>query len=134
MYQVAVHAEFSAAHAIVIRGETEPLHGHNWHITAIVEGPELDRDGLLVDFHLVEHHLRDIAAGFHNQNLNACRPFADGLNPTAENIARYLAEELSGRMAGRLPRGASLHSIRITEAPGCAATYFPPSPTMAHPA
>ncbi|QYU66529.1 6-carboxytetrahydropterin synthase [Leptolyngbya sp. 15MV] len=54
MYEIDVQAEFSAAHAIRIAGIVEPLHGHNWHVTATVVGPELDADGLLCDFHTIE--------------------------------------------------------------------------------
>jgi 6-pyruvoyltetrahydropterin/6-carboxytetrahydropterin synthase len=129
VFQIEVQADFSAAHALVIGGGLEPVHGHNWHITATLRGARLDDDGLLVDFHMVERHLRDIAAAFHNGNLNDQRPFRGGepgaLNPSAENVARHIAEELSGRIAGKLPPGIALVSVRITEAPGCAATYYP---------
>jgi 6-pyruvoyltetrahydropterin/6-carboxytetrahydropterin synthase len=126
VYQIEVEAEFSAAHALVIAGRREPIHGHNWHVTAKVRGNELDADGLLVDFHMVERHLREIAAGFHNGNLNDSEPFGkNGHNPSAENVARHIADELQRRIAGGLPRGAQLVSVRITEAPGCAATFYP---------
>jgi 6-pyruvoyltetrahydropterin/6-carboxytetrahydropterin synthase len=129
VYQIEVQAEFSAAHALVIAGKREPVHGHNWHITATVRGGALDGDGLLVDFHLVERTLREIAAAFHNGDLNEHVPFRSeggaGVNPSAENVARHIADELSGRLTGRLPRGAQIVSVRLTEAPGCAATYFP---------
>lgn len=126
MFEINVQAEFSAAHAIRIGGELEPVHGHNWHITASIAGDELDSDGLLVDFHLVERQLREIASFYHNGNLNDLEPFGT-LNPSAENVARHIGEELWRRLAGRMPRGARLTSLRITEAPGCAAIYYPPA-------
>ena len=30
VYEITVEDEFCAAHAIVIRGEREAVHGHNW--------------------------------------------------------------------------------------------------------
>ena len=120
MFQLRIEAVFSAAHAIAIRGARETLHGHDWRITAIVQAPRLDADGLVCDFHLVERDLRDIAARFHNRNLNDVAPFTD-LNPTAEHVAMHLATEL----ARTLPSGVSLYSLTVTEAPGCAATYLP---------
>jgi 6-pyruvoyltetrahydropterin/6-carboxytetrahydropterin synthase len=125
MFEVAVQAEFSAAHAIRIGATLEPVHGHNWHITATIAGPSLDRNGLLLDFHLVEAHLREIAALYDNANLNELEPFRSTLNPTAENVARHIADELARRLEDRLPPGAAITSVRITEAPGCAATYYP---------
>ncbi len=120
MFEISVETEFSAAHALLIDGRREPLHGHNWHVTATVAGPDLDRDGLLCDFHAVERALREITARFQNANLNDLPPFAAGLNPSAENVARHIAERLAA-----LPVGARLESVRVTEARGCAATYRP---------
>jgi 6-pyruvoyltetrahydropterin/6-carboxytetrahydropterin synthase len=125
MYEIAVQAEFSAAHAVAIGGRLEPVHGHNWLVTVVLAGPDLDADGLLVDFHLVERHLRQIAAELHNSSLNEHERFRGGVNPTAEQVARSFADELAQRLAGRLPAGAAIRSVRITEAPGCAATYYP---------
>lgn len=132
MYEIDVQAEFSAAHAIRIAGIVEPLHGHNWHVTATVVGPELDADGLLCDFHTIEQSLRQITARFHNRNLNDCPPFrpADrdpGINPTAELVARQIARELSAAIDLSLAPHARLVRVRVTEAPGCAATYHTPN-------
>jgi len=125
MYEITVQAEFAAAHALVIAGVREPIHGHNWHVTVTVAGEKLDTDGLLCDFHTVEDVLREIVGPFHNRNLNDCPPF-DKLNPSAELVARHVAEELAGRLNESLSPYASIASVRVTEAPGCAATYrFP---------
>jgi len=123
VFELTVEAAFSAAHALVIQGEREPLHGHDWRVTAAVEGPELDQDGLLCDFHGVEGRLREITRTFHNRNLNDTPPF-DDLNPSAEHVARWIAD----RLAPAVPDGARLSWLRVTEAPGCAATYRPPHP------
>jgi 6-pyruvoyl-tetrahydropterin synthase len=60
MFTIAVTREFCAAHAIVIAGVREPLHGHNFRVTATLEGESLDGEGLLCDFHLVERELEAI--------------------------------------------------------------------------
>ena len=124
MFDLTIEASISAAHAIVIGGQREPVHGHDWHITATISGPTLDTEGLLCDFHAAERALREVTSPFHNRNFNETSPF-DRLNPTAENIARYFAEQLGGRLRPILPPGAVLTALRITEAPGCAATYRP---------
>jgi 6-pyruvoyltetrahydropterin/6-carboxytetrahydropterin synthase len=126
MYRLTVEAEFAAAHAIVMRGEREPVHGHNWRVTATVSGPSLDQDGLLCDFHAVEKALRAATEQFHNKNLNETAPF-DRINPTAELVAVHLAEAIqAGIPASDASRGVRVESVRVTEAPGCAAIYSPP--------
>lgn len=129
MFEIAVQAEFAAAHALSIGGVREPVHGHNWHVTVTLAGPNLDDDGLLCDFHTVEASLRDLTAKFHNRNLNDIPPFSGEVNPSAENVARYLAEELSAGLDPDLSPHATIHSVRVTEAPGCAATYRIPQRT-----
>ncbi len=125
MYRLTVEAEFAAAHAIVMRGEREPVHGHNWRVTVTVAGPTLDEDGLLCDFHAIEQSLRRVSERFHNKNLNETAPF-DRTNPTAELVAVHLAEAIeAGIPAADAARGVRVESVRVTEAPGCAAIYTP---------
>jgi 6-pyruvoyltetrahydropterin/6-carboxytetrahydropterin synthase len=124
MYSLTIESVFAAAHSIAIRGDREPVHGHHWHVTATIEGESLDSDGLLCDFHVVERALAEIASKFHNRNLNEIRPF-DILNPSAEMVARHIHEELSKRVGPTITPRARVASVRVTEAPGCAATYRP---------
>lgn len=127
VYELTIQSEFAAAHAITIAGEREPVHGHNWRVTVVVQGDTLDADGLLCDFHLVERSLKEVVAPFHNRDLNAIAPF-DRLNPTAEHVARHIAEQLQSALARELPAGARVSRVGVTEAPGCEATYHPPEP------
>jgi 6-pyruvoyltetrahydropterin/6-carboxytetrahydropterin synthase len=128
MFRVAVEREFCAAHAIRIAGEVEPVHGHNWFVRVEIAGEALDEDGLLVDFHAVERSLGEIVGPFHNRSLNEAAPF-DRVNPTAEHVARHIAERLaeSGVLAGggMKARGVRVASVSVREAPGCVATYIP---------
>jgi 6-pyruvoyltetrahydropterin/6-carboxytetrahydropterin synthase len=126
VYELSIQSEFCAAHAIRIRGRMEPVHGHNWRVTATFAGDELDGDGLLVDFHLLERALVSITSELNTRSLNELPPFAGGTNPTAELVARHLADELLRRLPESARRHASLASVTVTEAPGCAATYRPP--------
>lgn len=124
MFEIQVHSEFCAAHAIIIAGTREPVHGHNWEVVATIAGETLDSDGLLCDFHSVESFLREIIGPFHNRDLNQVPPF-DRLNPSAENVARYIAEELQGRLGDGLAPLARVRSVSVTESPRCVATYRP---------
>lgn len=124
-FQAVVHDRFSAAHAITIRGEREALHGHDWAVRAVVEAPTLDGDGLVCDFHALEHALREVIAPFRNANLNDTPPF-DRVNPTAEHVAGHIGDALLARL-GRVfgDREFCLRSVSVTEAPGCKAVYKP---------
>ncbi|MBC7771718.1 MAG: 6-carboxytetrahydropterin synthase [Pyrinomonadaceae bacterium] len=134
MYELTVEAVFSAAHALVIQGALEQIHGHDWHVTAAVTGTALDADGLLVDFHAVEKALQAIVAPFKNANLNQTPPF-DRVNPSAENVAAYLAQSLDERVWRLVGAGATdrptnsagaprVAWVRVTEAHGCAVKWI----------
>jgi 6-pyruvoyltetrahydropterin/6-carboxytetrahydropterin synthase len=124
VFEISVQTEFCAAHAILIQGQREPVHGHNWHVTVTLGGESLDSDGLLCDFHAVETALAEVIAPFRNADLNRTPPFTD-VNPSAENVARFIATALQTRLT--LGGQAHLRSVRVTEAPGCAATYLLPA-------
>jgi 6-pyruvoyltetrahydropterin/6-carboxytetrahydropterin synthase len=123
MYEITVQTEFCAAHALIISGQREPVHGHNWKVAAVLAGTTLDPDGLLCDFHTAENVLKEIVSPFNNNNLNACEPFSTGTNPSAELVAKYIADELADRLDEALRPHARVASVSVTEAPGCVAKY-----------
>jgi 6-pyruvoyltetrahydropterin/6-carboxytetrahydropterin synthase len=132
MFAIDVEVRFSAAHALMIMGRREPLHGHDFLVRARVVGAALDDDGLLVDFHALHADLEAIIRPFHNANLNEQAPF-DRINPSAERLAEHICMELSRALETRLarepkkdrPRGVRVESVYVTEAPGCAAIFSP---------
>jgi len=118
-FSLEVEAEFAAAHAILLGGTRERLHGHNWRVVVSVAGERLDGEELLCDFHLVERLLGEILAPFRDANLNEAPPF-DRTNPTAEAIARHVARALSAGLARESPK-VDVEWVRVTEAPRCTA-------------
>jgi 6-pyruvoyltetrahydropterin/6-carboxytetrahydropterin synthase len=118
MFELSIEREFCAAHSLIIKGEREPTHGHNWKLQVVVAGKTLDGDGLLCDFHLVERRVDEVIRPFCYKDLNATPPF-DRLNPTAEHVVMHLAQEV----ARRLPKQVTLLHATVSEAPGCKATY-----------
>jgi 6-pyruvoyltetrahydropterin/6-carboxytetrahydropterin synthase len=122
LFQIQVTHEFCAAHSIILLSHPEPLHGHNFKATATITGDQLDDEGLLCDFHLVESTLKEICRPFNNNNLNTIPPF-DQLNPTAEHLAQYIADQLADQLDQALAPRAKVHSVSITEAPNCLAIY-----------
>ena len=120
MYLVRIERSFSAAHSLLLGGEREPVHGHDWDVEVTLAGRALDPDGLLLDFHAAERSLERILQPFRNRNLNDVPPF-DRVNPSAELVARHVA----ACMAEGLPAGVGVHAVSVGEAPGCTATYLP---------
>lgn len=120
VYELCVEREFCAAHALLIAGVREAVHGHNWRVEVVVSGAETDADGLLCDFHALERWIDEVIAPLDGVDLNATPPF-DVVNPTAEFVARHIAEAV----AARLPANTRMRAVSVTEAPGCRATYRP---------
>lgn len=124
VYEITVEDEFCAAHAIVIRGEREPVHGHNWKVSVTVAGEKLDADGLLLDFHALEKAVRAILDPFRNNDLNATPPF-DRINPTAELVAKHIADRVNEWLSPQYRGSLRANAVRVTEAPGCSVVYRP---------
>jgi 6-pyruvoyltetrahydropterin/6-carboxytetrahydropterin synthase len=118
MFELTVQREFRAAHAISMQGQREQTHDHCWQVSVVVQGDSLDDDGLLCDFHLIERELEDVIGCLRDRDLNRTPPF-DQINPTAEQVARHIGEQLAGVM----PPGVVLRSVSVTEAPGCVARW-----------
>ena len=51
---------FPATHAVVVDGEMEDLHSHDWQVRVALAGSQLDSEHLLVDFHAVERSLEGL--------------------------------------------------------------------------
>jgi 6-pyruvoyltetrahydropterin/6-carboxytetrahydropterin synthase len=123
MYEVSVEERFSASHQLRFSdGCMEPLHAHDWGVRVTVAGSRLDEAGFLVDFGLLRGRLRERLAGLVDQNLNTVSAF-DGRNPSAENLAHYIAAHVEQE----LPSGVRLLAVEVEEEPGCRARFTPPT-------
>lgn len=122
MYTLKVEGAFEAAHRVVnYPGKCDRLHGHNWLVEAEVRGTELDELGMLVDFKLVKQALKKALDRFDHRFLNELEPFSSGVNPTAENLARIIFEELETNDV--FVRDSHLHAITVYETPKSSVTY-----------
>lgn len=100
LYTLTVSSSFSAAHRLrEYEGNCERLHGHNWRVEATVESEELDARGMALDFREMKGALSDVISRLDHKLLNDIPPF-DAQNPSSENIARYIYDEMEGKMTG----------------------------------
>ena len=94
MYEVTIIKSFSAAHLLAqIGGKCEELHGHNFKVEVTVAAPSLSESGLLIDFRVVKKWLTEILDKMDHKHLNEL-PYFSGINPSAENIAKYIYGEM----------------------------------------
>jgi 6-pyruvoyltetrahydropterin/6-carboxytetrahydropterin synthase len=70
------------------------MHGHNWKVEVEVSGNVLDNVGMVLDFKDIRNSTNDIVDKLDHRFLNDLEPFKK-INPTAENIAKYIFLELS---------------------------------------
>lgn len=97
-YILTVVTEFAAAHVLrEYPGECSRLHGHNWKVEVEVSARELDAVGMGVDFKTVKAAAREVLGRLDHRHLNEVPPF-DRVNPTAENIAAYLHQEIGAML------------------------------------
>jgi len=124
MFEVIVDETFSAGHALRgYKGKCENPHGHNYRVRVKVEGEQLDSIGLLFDFAHLKRILRDLIGGVDHKFLNDQAPF-DAINPSAENIAKFLYEETSKQMRD-ISNALRIKSITVWETDETSATYTP---------
>lgn len=98
MYEVSITSRFSAAHQLKeFQGGCERLHGHNWKVEVTVGCTTLDEAGLVMDFRELKKHTLEVLDRLDHHFLNELEPFRS-VNPSSENIARYLFDTLSGRV------------------------------------
>jgi 6-pyruvoyltetrahydropterin/6-carboxytetrahydropterin synthase len=100
-YEIKVEGTFAAAHALRgYGGECERLHGHN--------------------FNELSSYLGDVLEQLDHRNLNELPAFEER-NPTAENIAAYIFEQLAPRLENT---GAALRRVTVEESSKYAASFI----------
>ena len=120
-FEVMIERHFSSAHQLRgYKGKCENLHGHNYKIEIYVRGEELNNIGLLVDFGDIKAAADEIVNYMDHRNLNELPPFDEELNPSAENLARYILEFVGSRIDDERVK---VYKVRCYETPTSVATY-----------
>mgnify|MGYP001079074627 CR=1 FL=1 len=122
MYQVSIEQHFDAAHFLRgYRGKCEALHGHRFRVVVTVKAAEVDGVGIAYDFVELKQQLGGILSKFDHTCLNEVPPF-DKINPSSENIAATIYNELQPKLAGA---PVSLACVEVWESPQSGVVYSP---------
>jgi 6-pyruvoyltetrahydropterin/6-carboxytetrahydropterin synthase len=124
MFEIRVKTHFSAAHRLDgYPGDCARVHGHNWIVEAFVQTELLDDTGIGIDFRHVKKSLETVNARLDHRMLNEVPPF-DRHNPTSENIAKYIFDELGAELASIPDHAGRVSKVTVSETPGAGASYF----------
>ena len=133
MFRVTRQIDFCYGHRLLdYDGKCRYLHGHNGRAVIVIESPQLDHRGMVMDF----SDIKRVVSGWIDENLDhrmilhRSDPAIPGLqklgeplyvidaNPTAENIAKLIHDFAAGQ-------GFPIVETRLWETPNCYATYRP---------
>jgi len=125
MYEIKKEFHFSAGHVLCGLPKDHPcgrLHGHNYIITVCLKSDKLNDVGFVQDYGELNKIKAFIDDFWDHRHLNDLVPFnpdmmATPLNPSAENMAKYLYD----RFKKDYPL---LYSITVSETPKTVATYY----------
>jgi len=119
MFIISVERHFRASHQLTLPdGSKEPVHQHDWVVTADVSSERLNNMGVVMDFQILQAMIDKTVAGFDNTALESSSYFQQN-NPSAENVAKYIYEKLRIE----LPEDVKLLNIMVVEEPGCSAKF-----------
>ena len=110
MYYVSKQMEIAGAHRLDLPYESKckNLHGHNWLVTVKCKSETLNENGMVYDF---THIKRDVHDKLDHTFIND----VVGVNPTAENIAHWICEQI----------GDTCYEVSVQESSGNVAVYRP---------
>jgi len=97
-YTLKVLTDFASAHTLRdYPGACSRMHGHNWKVELEVEAFKLNDIGIAIDFKQMKKIANEVCDRLDHHYLNEIEPFTE-INPTAENIAAYLYDEISKQL------------------------------------
>ena len=132
MFRVSVEDTFAAGHALRgYKGKCENVHGHNYKVRVILQGPTLNSIGLLYDFKDLKSAIQEVICKLDHHFINDIPPF-NVINPSAENLAKYFHEEVCRLLVdaakGNGSAVCSVQQVTVWETDTTTATYFAETP------
>lgn len=125
MYEISVTEHFSAAHSLRgYIGKCANIHGHTWQVDVIVSGNSLNSIGMLADFSDLKQMIKEKIQIFDHHYINEIAGFteADNVNPTAENIAYFLYQNLKKNLISKY-NNVTIKEVKVWESDRAYAVY-----------
>ena len=122
LYQIRIQGIFESAHYLYgyyPDGSDEELHGHTWEVEVFIKTKNI-KNGISTDFLDIRKKFDAIVKDLDHVCLNGSAPFKE-VNPTAENIARFICFELKDSVKNN----ALISEVRVWEGPKNYASFFP---------
>jgi 6-pyruvoyltetrahydropterin/6-carboxytetrahydropterin synthase len=121
MYEVQIVSGFCAAHRLRdYKGKCEHLHGHNYRVQVTARSAALGSGGMVMDFGDLKQAANEVLQRLDHTYLNDIPPF-DQIEPSAENIAAYLFQEISTNL---VEQADLLYSVSVYESDTSKATFI----------
>ena len=121
MFELSIKTHFSAAHHLEgYPGSCAAFHGHNWEVEVFIRGRDLDGTGFLEDFRVLKRSMAEALADLDHTDLNAAEALK-GLNPTSENMARFLFYRLANQLNNER---YWVSRVCVGETPGTSAAFW----------
>ncbi|HQP91294.1 MAG TPA: 6-carboxytetrahydropterin synthase QueD [Candidatus Omnitrophota bacterium] len=120
MFEISVSMNFSSAHNLRgYKGKCEVLHGHNWKVEVVLGSEQPDKTGMVEDFTSIKEKLKGVLSLLDHKYLNVL-PYFKKINPTSENIARFIYTKMKERLKNGDVR---IVSTKVWETENCCAVY-----------
>lgn len=135
MITITRKLEFDAGHRVMNHeSKCATLHGHRYVVEVTATAPELDSIGRVIDFSVLKERFGTwldekwdhnvIVFDEDQEVVTALRrmprkkePWVAPFNPTAENMARHLLEQVSPRLFA--DTSVTVTKVRVWETPNC---------------
>lgn len=122
LFELTVANYIDAAHLLRgYQGKCANIHGHTWRVEVTLKGEQLNEIGLLVDFNDVKSLIKEVTLAFDHKLINEVVPF-DQVNPSSENLAKYLFHELIKGLSAY--KGIQVVKVMVSESRDTAAVYY----------
>ena len=117
MWELKIETSFAAAHHLLnYNGECENQHGHNWKVEVFIEGNNLDKSNILMDFKVLKKHVNDVIKTLDHKDINTLDDFKN-VSPSSEMISKYIYEKLKKDIQ-------MLKKVSVWETNNACASYF----------
>jgi len=123
MFALTLESDFAAAHHLEgYHGACAALHGHTWKVAVTIVANKTREIGMVLDFRDIKRYITKVTSQLDHGYLNRILP--EGLNPTAENLSKWIYEELQKLLAPfEAKKICKLWSVTVWESSNASCTY-----------